>query len=530
MLRPSFVDALIDLAGDIEVHVVPFEARSEAAPAVVHERSTALAYASSVAVVAFATALAQLAHAALALPDIVMIYLVAIMLVALRSGRGPSSLAAGLSVLAYNFFFVEPVLTFAVSDSRHFLTFGTMFAVGLLISALTLRLRRQEGAARAREARTSALFSLARDLGVATDVRGVAATAVHHAARTFEAQASIYIDSDLVALARSGEAPLEASDAAVVRWTMEHGRAAGLGADALPGARIGCLPLGNEAPAPVLALLPMGTTSLRDNEVRHFAELFTRQVGLALGRARMSEAARHAAVRAETEEMRSALLSSVSHDLRTPLASITGAATALRDGPALAQGVRDELVQSICDEAIRLEHVVANLLDMTRLDSGAVTVNRAWVPTDELIGAVLVRFERELGARPVAVEVKPQVAALHVDPVLFGQLLGNLVENAIKYTPPNTPIEIAVEPSLRGVEIAVRDQGPGFLPGTEGQVFERFYRGESNIRGSGLGLAIARAIAHVHGGEIEALSRASGGAIVTCTLPAQFGAATAEAG
>jgi len=209
--------------------------------------------------------------------------------------------------------------------------------------------------------------------------------------------------------------------------------------------------------------------------------------------------------------------------------SITGAATTLRDAAVgLATGVRDELVSSICDEAQRLEHLVANLLDMTRLDSGAVHVKRVWVSTEELVGAVLVRYERELGARPVKTEIAPQDAYLHVDPVLFGQLLGNLVENAIKYTPPESLIEISFLNSLRGVELAVGDHGPGFVPGSEARVFERFYRAGNSVRGSGLGLAIARAIAHVHGGEMEALSRASGGAIVTCTLPAQYGAVTAE--
>ncbi len=544
--RPTLIDALLARGGDLEIDVVACAARVDAPVPITRAPSPRLdEYLWATMFVALATSVSHLARSTLAQPDYVMLYLVAIMLVSARFGRGPSVFSAGLSVLCYDFFFVSPIMTFSVSDWRHLLTFATMFAVGLLISTLALRVRRQEAAARARETRTAVLFQLARDLGAAPETQGIATTATRHAARIFDAEATILAvapaaaernapdgasdEGALVVLAQSGVTALGGSDLAVARWSVDHERPAGLGADALPGARIGAFPLGGVG---VMALLPKDPATLLDSETRHFAELFTRQIGLALSRAAMSEAVRTASVRAETEEMRSTLLSTVSHDLRTPLAAITGAATTLRDPDALTPEVRRELVDSICEEASRLAHLVANLLDMTRLESGAVNLRREWVPTEELVGSVLVRFERELGTRPVRIDIKPAVAYLHIDLVLFGQLLGNLVENAIKYSPAGAPIEIAVTSSLRGAEISVRDHGPGFPPGTEARVFDRFYRADTRVegadeqadRGAGLGLAIARAIAHVHGGEMAAMTQLQGGAIVTCTLPSEAAA------
>lgn len=537
LLRPTLVEALLAAAGDMEVDVVACAPPASRSPKLARERRAAPAdYVFTSLGVALATAISLLGRDALAQPDVAMIYVASIMLVALRFGRGPSILAAAMSVLAYNFFFVPPHYSLGVADSRHWLTFFTMFSVGLLIGTLTLRLRRQEEAARERESRTSTLFSLARDLAAAADVRSIAATAVSHAARIFSGDAVIWSGhregrgpeshTRLEMLAQSSERALAASEVAVAQWVLEHGRPAGIGADALPGALIACFPL--ESGGGVLGLRPADAASFRGTETRHFAELFARQVALALTRAQLSEMAHSASIRAETEVMRSTLLSSVSHDLRTPLASITGAATTLRDADTtLIPSVRRELVEGICDEAVRLEHLVDNLLDMTRLDSGAVTPRPQWVPTEELIGAVLVRLERELAAREVVTRIAPKVAYLEVDPLLFGQLLGNLVENAIKYSPAQTSIEIEVEPSLRGVEIAVRDHGPGFSPGDEHRIFERFYRGQRGpAPGAGLGLAIAQAIAALHGGEMAAMTRAGGGAVVTCTLPPRAGAAT----
>jgi two-component system sensor histidine kinase KdpD len=343
-------------------------------------------------VVALATLVASPVAPALGLEAVGMLYLLGIMVVALRLYRGPAFFASLLSVAAFDFFFVPPFFTFAVKDPRHLLTFAVMFAVGLVISSLTVRVRREEEAARGRE----------------------------------------------------------------------------------------------------------------------------------LERIRLEHEAEQARLRARTEELRSALLSAVSHDLRTPLSTITGAATRLRDDPGAEDPAeRAALVGSICDEAARLEHLLANLLDMTKLEAGALEVNREWVPIEEVIGAALTRLEDALGARPVALEIPADVPLVALDPVLFAQVFVNLLENAIKYTPAGTEIAIAVRSAAGDVEIEVADRGPGVPESDVERIFERFVRGRrSGAAGFGLGLANCRGIIEAHGGSISVCAREGGGASFRLRLAA----------
>jgi two-component system sensor histidine kinase KdpD len=218
--------------------------------------------------------------------------------------------------------------------------------------------------------------------------------------------------------------------------------------------------------------------------------------------------------------MRSSLLSAVSHDLRTPLASITGAATALRDDSNLDADVRVELVQSICEEAVRLERLVSNLLDMTRLESGGVALKRDWVPLDEIIGSALTRLEDRLADRKIDVQLEPALPLLLVDPVLLPQLFVNLLENTLKYTEAGTPIEIVARRAQQTVTIEVLDHGPGLPRGSEERVFDKFFRGSHvGVAGAGLGLAICRGIVEAHGGSIRAQNLSRGGAAFHIVLP-----------
>lgn len=230
--------------------------------------------------------------------------------------------------------------------------------------------------------------------------------------------------------------------------------------------------------------------------------------------------AKDSAMRAKTEEMRSSLLSAVSHDLRTPLASITGAATSLRDDTNLDPDTRGELIVSIVDEAERLERLVANLLDMTRLESGGVSLRRDWLPLDEIIGSALTRLETRLETRKVTVDIAPDVPLVLVDPVLFEQVFVNLIENAIKYTPHGTPLIVEARRAGEQVDIVFVDKGPGLPPGSEFQVFEKFYRGpHAGLKGAGLGLPICKGIVEAHGGTIRAETRSSGGAAFYICIP-----------
>ncbi|MCA9517110.1 MAG: sensor histidine kinase KdpD, partial [Myxococcales bacterium] len=529
-IRGSLHDELVRESGDIDVHVITGDAPGDRAadPGPGTERGPGRAnFLAAGGLVAAAALVSALGRDTFAPPDVVALFLSAIMLAAARIGRGPALFAAGLSVAVYDFFFVTPHFTFAVSDARHILTFALMFGVGVLISALTQRIRSQELAARAREERTAALYSLSRELAGASDPPAVARVLATEVARVFSASTAVLVrgarDGELTMATEVGEVLLDTQERGVLRWVLDHARAAGLGTPTLPGARITGFPLLSDgAVVGVLAVSPRTGRRSRAED-RLLLEAFVRQGALALGRAVIGEDARAAALRVRTEEMRSALLSSVSHDLRTPLATITGAATTLRDERGrLPEDTQRELLGSICDEAERLERLVGNLLDMTRLESGALEPRRELVPIEEIFGSALGRLEHALAGRDVRVEVDPTLPFVAVDPALVEQLLTNLLDNAAKHSAPDTPIEVearhaAGEPPRLVIE--VRDRGPGLSAEDAERAFEKFYRGRTTATGAGLGLAICRAIAAVHGGTLSAANRAGGGARFVAELP-----------
>lgn len=531
-LRGSLVDDVVRGSGDIDVHVISGDAASEARPARTRASrpgASVAQYAAAASLVVATTGLAVAVRAVFPVPDLEMLYLLAVMAAAVRFGRGPSIVAAAVSVAAYDFFFVPPFHTFAVADARYLLTFAMMFGVGLLLSELTARIRRQERDALSREERTAALYALSRDLGVADGPAEVASVVARHAADVFDAQSFTLLpgeEGDVVVAASSPpDAMLDPKERSVARWALEHGRVSGLGTDTLPGSKTICAPLRVGAePLAVLALAPRDGVA-PGMEQREFLEALGRQAAFAFERVRLAEQARAAALRAKAEEMRSSLLSAVSHDLRTPLASITGAATSLRDDDRLAPDTRRELVVAICDEADRLERLVANLLDMTRLESGGLALRREWVPLEEMVGSALTRLESKLGARPVSVVLPAGLPLLSVDPVLFEQVFVNLLENAAKYTPSASAIDITARREGPTVVVEISDHGPGLPAGGATRVFEKFYRGtHAGVGGVGLGLPICKGIVEAHGGTIGAEDRPGGGATFRVTIPLVEGA------
>jgi K+-sensing histidine kinase KdpD len=337
-------------------------------PARADPRGRVFGYAAALGVVAVATAVGALARHHLGEPDMVLLYLLAVVIAGARFGRGPSLLAATLSVLAFDFFFIPPTFTFLVSEKRYVLTFAIMLAVSLVTSGLSLR--------------------------------------------------------------------------------------------------------------------------------------------------------------ATTEERRSSLLSALSHDLRTPLAAITGAATTLRDeSAAIDSAQRREMLETICEEADRLERLVRNLLDMTRLESGALAVKRQWLPLEEIVGSALTRLEAQLDGRPVRTDLPADLPLVSVDAILLEQVFVNLLENAAKYTPPGSAVEISARAAAGdgALVIEVADRGPGIAPGEESRLFEKFFRGRTpdpaGSTSAGLGLAICRGVMSAHGGTIAAANRPGGGAVFRMTLP-----------
>ncbi len=521
-MRGSLLDDVVRASGDIDVHVISGDgARNGDAPAPTEARApeARAPYVYTTLLVALVSALGTLLRLELGLPDAEMLYLLAVMLAAFVWHRNAALWTALLSVLAYDFCFVPPYFTLAVGDVRYLLTFVVMFVVGAAISALTARLRRQEQNAVTREARTGALYSLARSLGAVLQPEPAAQVVARHAADAFRAGAVVLLPAEhgLQPVASfPHDLKLGPTELGVAKWTFEHGRMAGLGTDTLPGSEAIAAPLRvGQQPLGALALVPRDQRTLSVDE-RGFFDALCSTAAFAFERARLVDSARTAALRAKSEELRNTLLSAVSHDLRTPLASITGAATVMRDNPRLPE--RDELLQTIVDEADRLERLVSNLLDMTRLQAGGMTPKRELVPVDELIGAALTRMERVLGARPVKLELAADLPLVSVDPVLMQQVFVNLFENAAKYTPPGTELEVQASQAGEHVVIEVRDRGPGLGPDAE-RVFEKFHRAApAGTVGAGLGLAIARGIAEAHGAKLTARDRADGGAVFTLRL------------
>jgi two-component system sensor histidine kinase KdpD len=315
---------------------------------------------------------------------------------------------------------------------------------------------------------------------------------------------------------------LDPKESGVAQWVYDHSARAGLGTDTLPGASALYMPLvGSAGAIGVIAVRPKNPGLLLDHEQLHLLESLVNQVALALERTRLSDEAQQAHVRAETERMRNAILSSVSHDLRTPLATITGAASSLAEEQSeLAPAARHELSRSIYREAERLDRLLKNLLDMMRIEAGAVQLSKEWHPLDEVVGAALARLEGRLRDHTVNTAFPADLPLALVDGVLLEQVVINLAENAVKYAPSGSTIDVSASASDHDVTIEVADRGPGIPVGDESHIFDKFYRGRLVREGGvGLGLTICRGIVEAHGGRIWAENRSGGGAGFRFSIP-----------
>jgi two-component system, OmpR family, sensor histidine kinase KdpD len=535
VFAPSFLEEMVRSSGDIDVYVISGDETDARAAGPQSGSASALqprpfpvgAYVWSVVLVGLATALAWFIFGQAQLADVVMVYLLAIIVVAARSGYAPSLFATVLSVLLVDFFFVPPYFSFAVSDFQHIVTFAVMFVVAVVISSLTQRIRDQASAARYREQRTASLYALTRELAGTRATANLSRVAVRHLHEIFDAKIALLLvgaDGTLTnaAVGDLAFAP-DAKEQGVIDWVWAHDKPAGLATDTLPSAAALYVPLGEaRGRVGVLGVAPADRRRFVDPEQRGLLDVFASQVASALERARLADEAQHVQLQMEAERLRSSLLSSVSHDLRTPLAVITGAASALlQPEPTLAPEARRDLTETISEEAQRLNRLVRNLLDMTKIASGAIKVAKAWQPLEEVVGAVLNRLEEPLADRRIEVKLPPDLPLVPIDAVLIEQVLINLLENALKYTPKGSPIELSARPDGATVVVEVADRGPGIPVEHVDKIFEKFYRlpREREGSGAGLGLAICRGIVQAHGGRIWAENRDGGGAVFRFTIP-----------
>ena len=526
-LRPSFVDRMIRLSGDIDVYVTAGDPEEgESAP----DRPVRVplhvpSYVAACGATVLSTLVAWFLFGRGQLADVVMVYLLGVVLVSTRVGLVPSFVAALTSVAAFDFLFIPPYLTFAVADLRHGITFGVMFFVAVVTSGLTQRVRNQAGAWRERERRTSALYALTRELSGARDSDQVLRLATSHLERVFESRVELFLPDRARRLERvhasTGLAPSTERELSVAQWVWSHAAEAGLGTSTLPGGHVLYVPLmASGGIVGVLGISPGDPARFDALEQRRQVDAFAVQLAMTLERAELAEETASARREVEAEQLRSSLLSSVSHDLRTPLAVITGAAGTLVDNqPNVDEASRRELLQTILDEAERLSRLIRNLLDMTRLESGAVIVKKEWIPVEELVGAALNRMENRLAGHDVRVDLPRDLPLVPCDAILVEQALLNLLENALKYGADPLEIRAVAQPGEVMLEIA--DRGPGVPAGHETRIFEKFHRAgrDSATSGVGLGLAICRAIALAHGGRIWAHNREGGGVAFRFTLP-----------
>jgi two-component system, OmpR family, sensor histidine kinase KdpD len=533
LLRRGVVEDLLEGSGDIDVYVIrgqtggapPIPAAATVAPIAWPQ------YWATAAVVTVCGLLGWLCQTwKLSETNIVMVFLLGVVMVATRFGRGPAIAAAILNVLVFDFFFVPPYLSFTVYDAQYLITFGVMLGIGLLVSALTARVRERLSASQRQERRSAALYRLTKQLSEVVGTVFLVQIAGRQLSEIFGGEIVLYIRQPGKSIeVRFGGATSVAKqpiNAIVAQWVADHDQMAGLGTDTLPNATALFVPLtGSQRTVGALGVRPEDAQRFLDPEQRRLLETCASLIALSIERDQSVLEAQQSRLRAETEHLRNSLLSSVSHDLRTPLAAMAGTASSLLETPADRDpAIRREMLQTIVDESHRLSRLVDNLLDMTRIEAGAVVPNRQWHVLEEIVGSALNRVRHELESRPMRTDLPPDLPLLSVDGLLIEQVLVNLLENAVRYTPAGTPIELSAHVSGRQVEIRIADEGPGLPLGTEERVFEKFFRGSTSPdgrRGVGLGLAICRGIVQAHGGKLTARNRPEGGAEFVMSLPCE---------
>jgi two-component system sensor histidine kinase KdpD len=461
--------------------------------------------------------------------NIVAIFILAVVLVGVRLGRGPAALSAVLNVAAFDFFFVPPRFSFAVSDIQYLLTFVIMLAVGLIAGQLTAGLRFQARVALHREERAGSLYEIARDLSGAMQIDEVIKISRESIERTFRATVAILLpdQNGQIVLPTPGASPILADkpldiEIGIAQWAFDRGQPAGFSTDTLPGSEVLYIPLRAPTRARgVLAVKAHNRRLLRIPEQRQLLDTFAALIAIALERVHYVGVAQGALVSMESERLRNSLLAALSHDLRTPLTVLVGLAESLcLTKPELSTPQR-ETAEAIIEEAHRMSALVSNLLDMARIESGGVKLNLEWQPLEEVVGTALDATRSILKQHHVEIHLPRDLPLVRFDALLIERVLVNLLENAAKYTPAGSTVIVSAEVIAGQLSISVSDNGPGLPPGQESAVFEKFARGhrESATPGVGLGLAICRAIIDAHGGKIMGFNRRGGGATVNFTLP-----------
>lgn len=529
ILRGSLVDNLIRKSVDVDVYVVTSNDTpsfpADENPFKLH--SPLARYAWSVLLVALATILGVFIGWRLEPTNLVMVYLLAVVIAAIYLGRGPAVLASILGILAFDFIFVAPHFSFSVSDTQYLITFIALFVVGMVISQLTAWASEQAQAARQREAETAELYDLSRDLASSADLESILKQLKKHFEQTFEKVVAVFLPNEdkLETRISSDDLILSAEEIAVADWVYRHAEPAGRYTNTLPAAQLRYLPL--KTAGGVVGVLGIGKLSASaaadlPPAKRRLAEAFANQGAQAIERALLEEQTQKISLMQSAEKLQNALLNSVSHDLRTPLVSITGALTALDENyTGMDEASRNALIENARIEADRLNRLVGNLLNMTRVESGAIKLKLESRDMQDLIGTAIEQLGWRVNERHIQINIPADFPLVQMDFALMVQVIVNLLENAVKYSPKNSLIEIAASVFDSKARLQISDRGVGIPAEALGHIFEKFYRVHlpENVSGTGLGLSISKSIVEIHGGSIRAMNREGNGTVVEIELP-----------
>ncbi|MDR6657962.1 two-component system sensor histidine kinase KdpD [Tardiphaga robiniae] len=534
LVRGSVVHDLVRRAGNISVHVIAGDALPTE-PAAKRAQMTdrvepfdAKPYIAALAVVALALGAATLLRPIFGIENVDLMFLTAVVGVAVRFGLWPSLLASVVASLSYNFFFLPPVYTLTITDPTNVAAFFFFMLIAILVSNVAARVRTQAVSAFGRVRTTESLYAFSRKLAGTAALDDVLWASAYQIALMLKVRVVLLLPEQGVITVKAGYPPedeLDKADLAAANWAWSNDRPAGRGSETLPGAKRLFLPMRTgRGPIGVIGIDDDRTGPLLTPDQRRLLDALVDQSALAIERVQLVEDMDRAERNVESDRLRQALLTSISHDLKTPLASVLGAASTLRDlSPKLSEAEKADLLGTVIDESERLNRFIANLLDMTKLESGAVVPNATLQDLAEIVGSALRRAGKILSRHRVALDLAPNLPMLELDAVLFEQVLFNLLDNAAKYAPDDTTITIRAIRDADSVSLQVTDEGAGIPPADLEQVFDKFYRankGDHVRAGTGLGLAISRGFVEAMHGTISATNRADrSGAVLTIRLP-----------
>ena len=536
-LHGSVIDQIIRDSGTIDVHVVsgvPQTAPTKGIkgePSVLSIRHYGYAILLVIGVTLFGLAVDQFIHPT----NLVMVYLLAVVISAVFLGRGPAIITSLLGVLAFDYFFINPIFTFTVNDTQYILTFLGLLIVGLIISNSAALLRDQVTVMRKKEYQTQSLFTLSRELTGALSLQHVLEIAEQSITSILERDSIILLPENnmLVIKYASKDLLIDENELAVAEWSYKHGQPAGRGTDTLPAASIRFVPLNTgQGPVGVIGIRPSGVGTSLTNDQRMLLDGLANLIAQAIERVQLVDAALQSEMLRNAEKLQSALLNSISHEFRTPLASITGVLTSLGESEKssnhsqkLSPETKIELLDSATDQARQLNRLVENLLNMTRLEAGSVRLNLGACDIQDLIGSVLQQFSTRLKDHPLRLEIPDDLPIITCDAVLIGQVITNLLDNACKYSPSGSPVSIGAQSNAEALEITVCDSGFGLDEEELEKVFIKFYRSPNQrySTGTGLGLSICKGIVEAHGGWIKATKNTDQGLTFCFSLPLRDG-------